>query len=598
MAVELADPSALTLEQLSDAAWRAGNLRHLLHSHQREAYDHHMAWEAKPIERPAKGEKLGAARWYVDDWGRRVGKTYKNGVILLQNGIRRPNSRMIYATKTEVQMKEILIPTIEAICTEAPDDVRPKFFTGRYGMRAGFHFPSSNSVLKIVGLDKDPDGLRGPYLDWCAISEAAFIRNLAKVVVSIIGPQFMRRPHARGYLESSAPEDTEHDFDTLFVADAKRRNAYWFFTYADIEDEELRTEAELEYEQAAEVDKVSADREYKGIRSRDFASVVFPEFDEKYVHDLPRPDHAYALGSFDPGFRHLFGALWAYLDHERGLLVLMDSWAGSNASTARVACVTAARELDLFGAPPPMSLDFIPIETTGKRLGWREYLRGDRCEDLADELHMLANLPADERPDYEQRPGRWVREDRPGQWTYYDNDMRHEYMANPHARVADVDHKLVADMRETFGFDFVTTTKEDLRTMVSNARRWFSAGRIVFLPSCGPVIDHVRAAKWAPHVGRTRFDEHKTLGHYDLAACLIYLCRYAEYIENRDPAPPQGIARAAVSPGDFLVDRLPWQEPKPYEVEVNRRIEAAEEELRMRYGLGEQRLREPPRMKR
>lgn len=589
--MEVVAAKSLSNEEVVHAFWRGGNLRYKLDAHQRTAFDAMDLWEAKPIEIPVAGTDIGSARWWVDDWGRRVGKTYKNGIRLVMNGMRRPGARMIYATRTEVQMKEILVPVIEDICADAPEDLRPKFFSSRWGMRAGYHFPANDSVLKLVGLDKDPDGLRGPFLDWCAISEGAFLKQLRKIVGSIIGPQFMRRPWARGYIESSAPEDPDHDFDTYFVPDAKRRGAYWFYTFEDIASPKLREEARLEYEQAKSTDKVSADREYKGIRSRDFNFVVIPEFSrERFVQDVPRPEHAYALAGFDPGFRHLFGAVWAYYDFERATLVVQDSWTGSNASTAKVACITAAREYDLYGRLPPTALDFIPLHTTGNRRGWKEYLAEDRCERLAEDLHELATMPEQDRPDYEHRPGKFVRFDRPNQWTHYDNVSRHEFMPNPDTRVADVDLKLIADMRETFGFDFQTTTKETLRGMVGNTRRWFTQGRIVFLPTAGPVIDHVQVGRWS--TDRTHFDEHKVYAHFDALSALVYLTRYAELIENLNPMPPVGVIESRDRPG-AVVERMPWQAPHPYELEVDRRIEAFEAELAAERG----RMRDPVRMR-
>lgn len=581
----------LSTEQLIDAHWRAGDLRWKLEAHQKVAWDAQTIWEAQPLP-GLEDSKPGAARWWVDDWGRRVGKTYKNGTKLVSNGIRRPNSRMIYATKTELQMKEILIPTIESICSDAPEDIRPKFFSSRWGMRAGYHFPGSDSVLKLVGLDKDPDGLRGTYLDWCAISEAAFIKGLSKIVTSIIGPQFMRRSHARGYMESSAPEQPEHDFDTFYVPDAKRRNAYWFYTFKDMNGE-LKAEAELEYRQAADQDKVGADREYLGIRSRDFDTVVIPEFNnDMHVREWDRPAHAVALAGLDPGYRHLFGVVWGYYEFETSTIVIEDSWAGSNAGTARVACIMAAREFELYGRPPPSALSVIPLDADGARLGWRDHLRGDRCEALAEELHRLVNLPLTERPDYEARPGRFIREDRPGQWTYWDSKTRQEYMPNPHARVADVDLRLIHDLGEQYGFEVSPTTKEHLRTMVANTRRWFSQGRIVFLPSAGPVIDHVRAGLWAKE--RTHFDEHRVHGHYDLLACLVYLTRYAELIENIDPAPPKSLLVGNL--GQQVIERLPWNPRTAYEQEQQDRIDQAEAALQQAaYASG--RLREAPRMR-
>lgn len=560
-------------QKQEDAArcWRNADLSYKLAAHQLRAYQHQREWEKKPITAASGEEKIGAARWYVDDWGRRIGKTYTKGVTLTVNGLSFPNARMIYGTKTEIQMKEILVPTLRSICADAPRDTyggiryAPEFFTSKWGMRAGFYFPSSDSVLKLVGLDKDPDGMRGTHLDWCAISEAAFIKDLRALVVSIIGPQFMRRPHARGYLESSAPEDTDHDFDAFFVPDAKRRGAYWFYTFADIDNEALRAEAELEYQQAAEIDKEAADREYKGIRSRNFASTVFPEFNrESHVQDVAVPSHAVCITADDPGYRHLYGKVWAFYDFDNARLVVQDSWAGSNSSSTRSACVSAAREFYLWGTWPPHAMRNIPLESDGETIGWTEYLSGDRCEKLADDLCRMANVPADQRPDYERRPGAWILNDVPDHLTYW-NGVEHK--KNPHARVSDVDLRLIRDMGDLFGLDFLATTKEELRVMVNLVRNWLGDGRLVFLPTAGPVIEHVNACKW--HKDRRHFDEHRVYGHYDAASCIVYLVRYAQQIELMRPYPPS----RAREYGQDVQSRLPWEPRERFEIELNRRVE-------------------------
>jgi hypothetical protein len=570
---ENVDADSLSTKDIIDAMWRAGSLRWKLQEHQRTAYDHREAWEARPIVSPKDGSEIGAARWYVDDWGRRVGKTFKNGITLVENGIRREGARMIYATRTEIQMKEILIPAINTICADAPDDIRPKFFSSRWGMRAGFHFPANDSVLKMVGLDKDPDGMRGPFLDWCAISEGAFIRDLRGIVVSIIGPQFMRRPWARGYIESSAPEDEDHDFDDFFVPDAKRRNAYWFYTFRDITDEGLRSEAELEYQQACSLDREDADREYLGIRSRNLGSKVIPEFDQaKHVRAVEIPKHARAITADDPGLKHLNGLLLGVYDFKNARIIIQKSWARQNAGSPQLAAVVAAREYALWGTWPHPKMKKIPLESTEDAQGWVDLLRDDEYSNLASVLYEMSQTPRDKRPDFELFPGKWIREDLPGHLTYWDGV---EHRPNPAGRVSDVDLQLIRSLDDHYGLDFTPTNKSDLHSMVNAVRSWHSQGRIVYLPDCGPVLDHVKSAKWNKQ--RTAFEEHRFRGHADLLAAEVYLVRYVEqHIESAcDPSPPSGLSQLQGHAGNSVVDRLPWKQRQPHELELERRLTAA-----------------------
>jgi hypothetical protein len=587
---EVIDVETLSDEQIAHALWREGDLAWKLHDHQRSIYDHYREWEGRSLD------DEGQSSIYVLDCARRFGKTFLTCLIKTEDCLRRPGAIHTYATAYSKDIGEVVIPLMEQICDDGPEDVRPEYRGSHAGQNSGFYFPNG-SVIRLVGIDLNPKAIRGRASDGYAVTEASFIKDLARTIVSKILPQFQRRPWARMILESSAPEDPDHDFDAVFVPDAKRRNAYAFRTIDD--NTELTEEQRRKYyAESAAISKAEADRELYGVRSRDFDFVVIPEWDpERHVQEWTRPSHAYALGAHDPGYRHLYGMVWAYYDFAHATIVVEDSWAGSNASTARAACIVAARELALYGNPPPSSLDFIPLEGTGRRLGWKDYLYGDRCAHLAEDLHDMATTPPTERPDFETRPGRWVREDRPGQWTHWDNEGRHEFMPNPHARVADVDLKLISDMRETFGYEFQATTKQELRTMVNNLRRWFSSGRIVFLPTAGPVIDHVRQGKWS--ADRKSFAEHRSYGHVDCLSALNYLCRYAEYIENKDPMPPPGLDRVGARPSDYMVERLPWQPETAYEAEIRQRIERAEmeaAEIRRRQR-DVSRLRPSPRMR-
>lgn len=575
-------PEDVPREQVIAAMHRRGVLSWKLFPHQRKVYDAYRAFEKRVIEGKNNGPPI-----FILDCARRWGKTFLVLLIKIEDAHRRPGSRHTLATALQDDIGEIIVPLFNEIVEDCPNDCLPEVRTARLGETYGIYF-KNGSVIKLVGVDKKPRGLRGKRSDGHAWTEAAFFAEL-RDPVSRVQHQFQNVPHACLLMESSAPEDPDHEFDVQFIPEAKARGAYVFQTIHD--NDQLTTEQKERYfAEAAKVSKENADRELLGIRSRDVARVVIPEWSESYVRAHERPKHAYAISVFDPGWRHLFGALWGYIDFKAQQLVIEDSWAGSNASTARVACVVAARELDLYGTPPPMAMSFIPLESDDRRIGWTEYLRGDRCEHLAEDLYELANMPAEERPDYERRPGHWIRQDRPGQWTHWDRD-RSEYMSNPNAHVADVDLRLIGDMRETFGYEFMSTTKQEVRTMVSNTRAWFSSGRIVFLPNSGPVTDHVKLGRWA--ADRKHFEESKMIGHADLLACLVYATRYAELIQDRDPFPPAEMVAAARDRPGAVVERMPWQQPHPYELEVDRRIEAFEAELAAERG----RMRDPVRMR-
>jgi hypothetical protein len=318
---ETIDLKSASTEALIEASWRAGDLSWTLHEDQYRVYSDYREW-TKRSTTTGPGEYQ---RVFVFDIARRWGKTWLNLTILLEECIRRPGSVTTFACATAKDIGDIVRPLLAEILDRGcPWDLRAEYRVSRQGESGGYYFPedgpAKGSRIKLVGLDVDPDGLRGRGLDFIVISEAGFIRNLKSTVLSILYPQLQGRPHARILLESSAPVDSAHDFDETFVPDAKLRKAYAFRT---IEDNPILPEAEREEFIRASGGRESArcKREYFGIRVRDQESLVVPEFDhDKHVRTVEVPDYADAYVSMDPGFQDLCVVLFAYWDFEHARL--------------------------------------------------------------------------------------------------------------------------------------------------------------------------------------------------------------------------------------------------------------------------------------
>ena len=149
-------------------------------------------------------------------------------------------------------------------------------------------------------------------------------------------------------------------------------------------------------------------------------------------------------------------------------------------------------------------------------------------------------------------------------------------------------------MREVYGYEFTATTKVDLRTMVANFRRWLTTGRLFILPNAGHIIEHTRAAKWDNT--RAHLAEHKVYGHFDIFSAAVYLIRYAELIENRNPYPPEHILTALTGAPGTIQERLPWYPKTDADLEIERRVAQGEAELQARMAYAG-RLRESPRVR-
>ena len=508
------------LYELGDLAWK-------LDEHQeRYIYNHVRDWQKR------RHKDKGANRIFMIDAARQTGKSHTCSIIELEDGFRTPGGRFMYASATEIALKEFIIPNIESILSDCPEDLCPVFKQRYKGMRAHFRWPKTNAQLKLVGIDEDPKGLRGPGLHGGTIGEAGFVVKLKATIGGELYPQMQRYPDSTLILESSAPKDLDHDFDTVFKPSCEQRKAYVFLT---IDDNTAISEAtKKEFVDAAkEIDPVDAEREYYGKRVRSKQLTVFPEFDrETHVlktFDLPR--HGLALASYDPGQKHLFGLTWSVYDFRTARIVFVDDWCEHNASTEKVAAITAAREHDLFGTTPSAKLARLSVQE------WADLLADDRTANSAHVLHNLANERAEivkkNRP---TKHTEWAFQGR-SEWQWFDNDAQ-EWRPNPHLRVSDVNPQLINDMSTMFGLYLDPTTKDDLReVMVQLVRSMLKQKRVFFGPLAHNTALHMNACTW--HKNRTEWIEHSIYSHFDLAATVMYGLRYWMSFLHIDPYPPK-----------------------------------------------------------
>lgn len=520
------------LYELGDLSWK-------LDEHQDVyIYNHYRDWEKR------RHKDKGMNRIFMIDAARQTGKSHCISVIRVEDCFRVPKARFLYGSATEISIKEYVLPNIDGILEDCPEDLKPKYSDRFRGTRAHYRF-TNGTQLKIVGVDKDPEGMRGPKLHGFNLDEAAFIHKLPEAVGSVLYPQMQRVHEATGILCSTAPKDLDHPFDMVFKPSCEQRKAYVFMTIHD--NTALSEETKAEYLAAArEIDPADADREYLGKRVRSKQLTVFPEFD-KDLHVLKEyelPKHGLVLASYDPGQKHLFGVSWSVYDFLTTDVVFVDEWAEHNASTEKVAAITAARELDLFGTRPPAELHRLELHE------WEDLLADDRTQHLAEELHELCDKRyKDKRSGHESM----------SVFGWYDNDAR-TFRANPHLRVTDVNPQFIRDMSVMFGLHLDPTTKDDLReVMVQLVRSKLKQVRVKFGPRCIQTAAHMNACTW--NKLRTEWAEHRVWSHFDLAATVMYGLRYWENYYYIDPYPPQHLGKGGQ---DWVGQVRVHDEPQEY----------------------------------
>lgn len=498
--------------------YEAGSLRHKLQPHQLDDYDAFRAWNVarQTAEHLSWAAGIGALfdNLWVDECGRRYGKTIKWLVTDVEEMLRRPGCRGMIATPLQSSIGGIIVPLTKRLFADAPREYYPRFVTTHEGDGMGLYIESTDSFCKLIGLDKHPDKTRGQFLDFCHITEAAFVKDLDGLTTEVIMPQFRFRPWAWMADESSTAKAPDCDFNRVYRADAMLRGTY---RKHPIEDNTQLTEDEIEreYRRSGGRGSARARRELGCEEIRDADEMVVPEFDES-VHVVhpdawPRPKHALAHVGLDPGVTDPFGMVWLYFDWPRQCIVVEGAWQRANASTGEVVRVTHEFERELWGSSHRGA--------------------GERRRELSIRDAMTtADGKVWEAPD--------------DGLTYWD-ETEWSLKPNPYSRVSDIANRFILDMNTDYGMNVRPAEKSpgSKEADTEHLRMLFSSRpvKIVILRNGRTelLIQQLRSGMWnTDETGhRTDWQRSRTLGHLDCLAALKYVVRDVNWQRNPNPAP-------------------------------------------------------------
>ena len=457
------------------ACWERGELSYKLSPAQMEVY--------RDIRESLARFDSSASRWYAADISRQFGKDYTYGLIALET-LMRARARGVrgsfaYGAPTRDAVKELLVPTLEELCCDCPPDMLPN------EMREGTFRKSANRLtwdtghqLVLVGLDINPDRMRGPKRLGCAISEAGFVDDLDYVIEEVVLAMFIRVPDAFLLLNSTPPKTALHTWSTKWIPAAKARGTYAHRTIDDndmIDDVQRDRFVEALGGRTAE----KARRELFAEHIPDETLVVVPEWahvrgvDDGHgsytggcVRESKPPKYRDCYVAMDPGWNDLCAVLFAYWDFERALLVIEDDFAVAQANSAQVAELIREKERALWGS----------VES------WA----GGRMKEA------------------------------------------------PYKRVSDTDLRMIGDMTTIHSLPFVPTRKDDREAAINAMRVRVQTGKIEVHPRARNAIAHLDHAIW--NKARTQFERSGKHGHFDAVAALVYLDRNVD--RNRNPNPP------------------------------------------------------------
>jgi hypothetical protein len=491
------DEQAAIHRLLVAEAWRRADLTYLLHSGQRKL-------KRSALERT----ETGRFRWsrYVLEIARRWGKTFFLCTVALETCLRKPRARVAYAAMTTKDLTEFILPTLEAISADAPEELRGKY------VKASGHWQLPNgSYIHLFGCDdkRKANRGRGPAADLAIVDEAGFISILGYVIKSILKPQLL---DSKGMLllASSPSEEPDHPFSEV----AKRAEERGNYARATVWDNPRHTEADLQAflaedaadeglspEEYQETDTFR--REYLAERVVNKMLMVIPEWleeREKLLVERERPKYFDAYESLDMGGADPHFLLFGYWDFPRGVLYIEDELClteGEN--TADVAAAVKAKEQALWGVNK-----------------WEGALRGIHEKDE----ELLANLPD------------WMAD-----------SVRRESQRQPYARYSDHNLQMVKDLYELHRLAFIPTEKTEKRLHVDALRVAVRRGTVEVNPRCESLDLHLSTTMWKDHKRR---EFARTKGHHgDGIDALTYMRRNVRETRNPWPKgyqPPPGTA--------------------------------------------------------
>jgi hypothetical protein len=193
------------IRAVKDEKWFRADLSYLRHSGQ------------KKIDIKFKDIK---SQLFVCNISRQWGKSFWAVSKAVELALAKPKARIKYATAFQTDLVEFIMPTFDIVLADCPASLKPTYKV----QGSKWVFPNG-SEIKLVGLDKSPNSLRGNVIDLIIIDEAGFVTNLDYIYKSIIIPATLHRPNCKIIFISTPPSTPAHPFGD-FIQKAEIEDAY------------------------------------------------------------------------------------------------------------------------------------------------------------------------------------------------------------------------------------------------------------------------------------------------------------------------------------------------------------------------------------
>lgn len=331
-----------TKNELLRERWKRGRLSYKLHSGQ-------ILFRNKYNEEWQKSHN----QLFVGECSRQFGKSFEQAVLHVETCIRKKNARTKYATAFLTDLVEFIIPNFNTVIEDCPQDLAPKYKT----QGSKWVFPNG-SEIKLVGLDKHPNSLRGNAIDLITIDEAGFVDGLDYLYKSVIIPATTHRPNCRIFMVSTPPSTPAHDFID-FVHKAELEGGHVKLTIYDNPRVDAATIARLMKESGGEQSS-TWQREYLCKHILDSNLAIIREWQDKYSIEVPRDAYYpfyHRYNSMDLGTKHFTAGIFGYYDFLKASLIIEDEFTlnGPELTTVILEAEIRKKEREVWSENPAVS---------------------------------------------------------------------------------------------------------------------------------------------------------------------------------------------------------------------------------------------------
>ncbi len=447
--------------------WIRGRLNYKLHSGQDK------------LEEAFKKRKK---QLFVGELARQFGKTIWVVKKMLEMAFQKNQAKIKVGTAFHTDLLDFVLPAFEFVMEDCPDELRPVWKS----QRSKFIVPHNDSEIKLVGLDRKPNGLRGNKIDLIVLDEAGFMSRLDYIYKSVIIPATTHRPDCPIIVLSTPPETPAHDF-VDYVQKAEFEESYIKLTIYDNPLVDTTTIARLMAESGGP-QSTTWRREYLCEHVTDANLAIIPGWSEEFVKELPRDEyypfyHKYV--NMDLGVHDPTAALFGYYDFLKAKYVIEDDFAmsGPDLNTNILQAHLKYKELNLW---TPHSFKF------------------------EDELK-----PSDREIDAVK--------------TLWEQNEPKVFL-----RVSDNNNPLLLqDLSLIHKIHFIPTDKGRLSEMVNATKILVQDQGIIVHPRCKQAKGSLKYGIWDKN--RREFARSKVYGHFDALAALVYGVRNLDVITNPIP---------------------------------------------------------------